>query len=152
LQRRLIGNYRSATCVAGAWSERMTKILLAVLLLAAASVVSAAEPARAQPVQPLDQRVPNERPPNDKLDNGVGERLDPSGPAQPQGLAPSAPQPDADPAECRGLPRDARQACMEGARRAQPPASLPGATDAPSSTDGAGARETRPARPGMGDR
>ncbi len=133
----------------------MAKILLAVLLLTATSVALAAEPARTQPEQPLDQRVINERPVNERPDNDTGNGLDTTGPAQPQGLAPSAPQPGTDLAECRGLPRDARQACMDASRRAPvqaPPQGAPGApaTGAPAAGGVIGTQPARPPADGLG--
>ena len=87
-----------------------SRFKLAMALAGAISIGShawAADPPGAEPAQPLDERITN----------GPDDTLDPLGPAQPEGLAPSATRPESEPEECRGLPRDARAACLENSNR-----------------------------------
>jgi len=112
------------------------RIFVAVMVasaVAAAGPVVAAEPAGAEPARPLDERVTNDdRGPGDRPDKNSAEGLDSTGPAQPRGLAPAAPQSSEGPAECRRLPRDARQACMEGSSRSRQDPPLPTVPRTPS--------------------
>lgn len=109
-------------------------------------------PGRTMPERPPTDRPPTDRPATDRPIPGTGDGLDSTGPAQPRGLAPDAPRQGVEPAECRGLPRDARQACMEGTRQSRPQAPLPGTSDAPGRVDERGAPGLPPARPGTGNR
>lgn len=105
----------------------LTALLLASTMLAA-SFATAAEPGGAGPAQALNERITDGRVDGDRPDKPVGRSLDPLGPARPEGLAPAAPHPGGEPAECRGLPRDARAACQEGSSRMRQEAPLPGGT------------------------
>jgi hypothetical protein len=100
-----------------------SRFKLAMALAGAISIGShawAADPPGAEPAQPLDERItngPDDRTPPDRPTRRSGDTLDPLGPAQPEGLAPSATRPESEPEECRGLPRDARAACLENSNR-----------------------------------
>lgn len=141
------------------------RFIASLLFAAAASTLSVASvqaQVGSQPAQPIGEpvtpgrtmpeRPPTDRPSTDRPDPDTGDGLDSTGPAQPRGLAPDAPRQGVEPAECRGLPRDARQACMEGTRQSRPQAPLPGTSDAPGRVDERGAPGMPPARPGTGDR
>jgi len=123
--------------------------LLLASAMSAATFASAAEPAGAEPAQPLNERITDQRSGSDRPDKDEGAGLDPLGPAQPRGLAPAAPQPSEGPAECRRLPRDARQACMEGSSRSRQDPPLPGAPSVPSPK---AAPESQAPMPGPGGR
>ena len=112
-------------------ANRTLVALTLASVMSASQFVLAAEPAGAEPAQPLNERITDQRSGSDRPDRDDRddrEGLDPLGPAQPRGLAPAAPQPNEGPAECRRLPRDARQACMEGSNRNRPETRSPGAT------------------------
>lgn len=125
--------------------------LLMASAMSAAPLVSAAGPAGAEPAQPLNERITDSRIEGVRpgKDADADDGLDSTGPAQPRGLAPAAPQPDAGPAECRRLPRDARQACMEGANRSR--GETP-ALNAPGIPSPKAAPESQAPRPGLGGR
>lgn len=129
------------------------RILLALMLVSTISAshqfASAAEPAGAEPAQPLNERITDRRSGSDRPNKENGEGLDPLGPAQPRGLAPAAAQPNEGPAECRRLPRDARQACMEGSNRSRQDPPVAGASGVPSPQ---AAPEAQAPRPGSGVR
>src|SRR5690554_4468357 len=130
-------------------SNRILVALMLASALSATQFTSAAEPPGAQPAQPLDERITDQRSANERPGKDEDEGLDSTGPARPRGLAPAAPQPKEGPAECRGLPSDARQACMEGSVRSRPDAPLPGPAGVPGPK---GAPQSQPPRPGLDNR
>jgi hypothetical protein len=98
-----------------------SRFKLAMALAGAISIGShawAADPPGAEPAQPLDERItngPDDRTPPDRPARRSGDTLDPLGPAQPEGLAPS-PTPgerQPQPRGAAGAP-DARDARREG--------------------------------------